>query len=1122
MSMKRSFTGEHWRFSKRPRRTFPRENTFVRMKCKSLEAGGGKASAAASAASIADSGPVQNEHMGAEPSTNFEVLHSPLKSPIDPKEYRVIRLANGLTALLISYCSRAGDPPPENLSGCVVEEEEDEEDEAEEGEEEEEEDEDEGEDDEEDDESEDDGVDEELEEPRGGFTKEAGNTTKYLAAASLTVGVGSFEDPMEIQGLMHFLEHMVFMGSEKYPKENAFDYYIKKHGGHDNAHTEMEHTTFYFEVEENHFYGGLDRFAQFFINPLMKKEAMTRERKAVHSEFQMALPEDASRVQQLFASFASEGHPMGKFTWGNETTLNVEIPDEELHKKLHDLRLRFYSARNMTLAIQSRHSLDMLQEFVCKIFSEVPDSGIPRPAYTQYEFPFPTEKLHRLYRVIPMKDYHSVEINWALPSLLNYYRTKPLHYISHLIGHEGRGSILSYLKKKVWAVGLYSGNDESGFEHNSTYALMSISVELTDEGFKNVDKVLQVVFQYLAMIREEGPVERIFNEIQQTEKLNFDYAEEQTAIENVENLSENMQLYPPEDYLAGDSLLYEYNPEIIKECLTQLTPQNCNIMLSSKTYENEEMCHLKEKWFGTKYSVEDIPQEWEESWNNLPSNPELHMPSPNHFIPDNFDLLPGECVPDYPEKVCCDEYGELWFKQDVKFKLPRTYCNIYLLTDLLLQSPRNAAMVDLYLNLFRQHIMEDAYPASMAQYSYSVSATERGIVIKTNGFNQKLHQLVDLVLHHMEKFKDYLDEKTFQEIRQQQMKSYHNFILKPGNLRKDMRLSVLQDVHWTAQEKLTEVRAVTSKELMEEIASKVFPTCHYRVLIQGNTDIKQASDLYKMVSDRKQRSGIIKSPFPELRTHKLPSGCNVARAHGFNPADTNSSVINYYQSDPGTGETEVLHEFIQMVMDEPAFDFLRTQEQLGYSVYCTNRNTFGILGLSLTVNTQANKFSVCHVDERIETFLTHFITTVENMSDEEMSTLKETLISMKQTVDITLGEEVARNWNEIVDGEYVFDRRKRQVELIKLITRESTVAQLQKVLSNKDNPSYRKLSVQVVGSTNPENGVPPSLDCFTDYSTNMKLVGPVEGEKDFTEEQFVKDIKDFKLQLKLYPVTKIL
>lgn len=47
------------------------------------------------------------------------------------------------------------------------------------------------------------------------------------AACALCVGVGSYSDPEEIQGLAHFVEHMVFMGSEKYPKENEFDAFIK-------------------------------------------------------------------------------------------------------------------------------------------------------------------------------------------------------------------------------------------------------------------------------------------------------------------------------------------------------------------------------------------------------------------------------------------------------------------------------------------------------------------------------------------------------------------------------------------------------------------------------------------------------------------------------------------------------------------------------------------------------------------------------------------------------------------------------------------------------------------------------------------------------------------------------
>ena len=92
---------------------------------------------------------------------------------------------------------------------------------------------------------------------------------------------------------------MVFMGTTKYPDENAFDVFNRKHGGHDNAHTDCETTVFYFETPRRHFAEGLERFAQFFIAPLMKLGSMQREREAVDSEFQMALPSDYDRVQQV-------------------------------------------------------------------------------------------------------------------------------------------------------------------------------------------------------------------------------------------------------------------------------------------------------------------------------------------------------------------------------------------------------------------------------------------------------------------------------------------------------------------------------------------------------------------------------------------------------------------------------------------------------------------------------------------------------------------------------------------------------------------------------------------------------------------------------------------------------
>lgn len=108
-----------------------------------------------------------------------------------------------------------------------------------------------------------------------------------------------------------------------------------------------------------------------------------------------------------------------------------------------------------------------------------------------------------------------------MPSLLDLYKSKPHQYISWIIGHEGKGSLISYLRKKMWGIDMVSGNSESGFEHSSMYVLMKITVLLTDEGQKHLEKVLDAVFSFLNLLRMEGPQKRIYDEIYKIEENNF-------------------------------------------------------------------------------------------------------------------------------------------------------------------------------------------------------------------------------------------------------------------------------------------------------------------------------------------------------------------------------------------------------------------------------------------------------------------------------------------------------------------------------------------------------------------------------------------------------------------------
>ena len=164
------------------------------------------------------------------------------------------------------------------------------------------------------------------------------------SSAALCVKMGSFSDPENLPGLAHFLEHMVFMGSQKYEDENGFDDFIQRRGGFDNAHTDTEVTCFYFDVQRRSFPEAVDRFSQFFISPLMKKEAMTRERMAVDSEFQQAKPSDSDRKQQLLGYLAKDpNNPMAKFMWGNLESLSPAGKDDaNINKLLHKFKVTLF------------------------------------------------------------------------------------------------------------------------------------------------------------------------------------------------------------------------------------------------------------------------------------------------------------------------------------------------------------------------------------------------------------------------------------------------------------------------------------------------------------------------------------------------------------------------------------------------------------------------------------------------------------------------------------------------------------------------------------------------------------------------------------------------------------
>ena len=141
------------------------------------------------------------------------------------------------------------------------------------------------------------------------------------AAAALDVMVGSGDNPPGRGGLAHFLEHMLFLGTDKYPDAAEYERYITEHGGSRNAYTSFEHTNYFFDINAPHLEEGLDRFAQFFIAPRFDTDYVDREKNAVQAEYQMGLKSDPRRGLDVLQAVMNPEHPYSQFSVGSLETL---------------------------------------------------------------------------------------------------------------------------------------------------------------------------------------------------------------------------------------------------------------------------------------------------------------------------------------------------------------------------------------------------------------------------------------------------------------------------------------------------------------------------------------------------------------------------------------------------------------------------------------------------------------------------------------------------------------------------------------------------------------------------------------------------------------------------------
>uniref|UniRef100_A0AAX7VC14 Insulin-degrading enzyme n=1 Tax=Astatotilapia calliptera TaxID=8154 RepID=A0AAX7VC14_ASTCA len=748
--------------------------------------------------------------------------------------------------------------------------------------------------------------------------------TTDKSSAALDVHIGSLSDPPNISGLAHFCEHMLFLGTEKYPKENEYSQFLSEHAGSSNAFTSREHTNYYFDVSHEHLKGALDRFAQFFLCPLFDESCKDREVNAVDSEYEKNLKNDTWRLFQLEKATGNPKHPFSKFGTGNKMTLETRPFKEgiDIRQELLKFHSTYYSSNLMGLCVLGRESLDELTAMVVKLFGEVENKNVPIPEFPEH--PLQEEHLKKFYKVVPVKDIRKLYVTFPIPDLQKYYKSKPGRYLGHLIGHEGPGSLFSELKSKGWVDTILGGHKEGA----RGFMFFNIKMDLTEEGLLNIEDIIFHMFQYIQKLRSEGPQEWVFNEYKDLKKVAFRFKDKERPRDYTSKIAGLLQHYPLEEVLSAEYFLEDFKPDLIEMVLDKLRPEHVRVIVVSKSFEGQT--DITEEWYGTQYKQEAISEETIKKWANADLNGKFKLPMKNEFIPTNFEIYPLEKdSPSVPTLIKDTAMSKVWFKQDDKFFLPKACLNFEFFSPFAYVDPLHCNMAYLYLELLKDSLNEYAYAAELAGLNYELQNTAYGMHLSVKGYSDKQHILLKKIIEKMATFE--IDEKRFDIIKEAYMRSLNNFRAERPNYHAMYYLHLLMtEVVWTKDELREALDDVTPPRLNIFIP-QLLSRLHIKVLLHGNITKESALGMMQMVEDTLTEHAHTKPLLPSqlirYRQVQVPDGGWYVYQQK-NEVHNDCGIDIYYQIDMQSTHDNMLLELFAQIISEPCYSTLRTKEQL--------------------------------------------------------------------------------------------------------------------------------------------------------------------------------------------------
>lgn len=847
------------------------------------------------------------------------------------------------------------------------------------------------------------------------------------SGAALAVSVGQIDDPADREGMAHFLEHMLFLGTEKYPDVSSYDNFIGTNGGYSNAYTASDHTNYQFEVRHEAFGEALDRFAQFFIAPRFSPEFTAREIFAVHNEAMRHMQNDMRRMMNVSRELYAPGSGESKFSAGNKDTLQGATPEQ-----VRAFYEKHYSSDRMALALSGKASLDDLEKLAREKFAAVPRRNLP----TVERLPvfLPRVSALRLAQIEPVKEQRLLVLEFAVPSVRPQFASRSDQLLSQLLSYPGEGGLVAQLKRDGLA------NSVSGdlWDRTPTYGSVFVQISLTPQGQADYQRVLGSVFAYLQHLRTAPFPQDFYRDRARIAALNETYQNRGEGAELATRLANQALFFPLEVAERAGDVWGAPDEASYRRLLAALVPDNLLVSLMAKGVPTDR----QERIYGTAYSYREETGAAFASLTTPPAGAGFALPSANRFLPGATTLLTER-----PLQLVNEKGLSVFYAPDTEFQRPQASLIYRFVPPRAVGSADSAALLRLFDACLRDHLEAAGSEAELAGLDLSLESTLEGFKLSVTGFGDSPLRFAEYVAEQIRTLQP--TPERYAALKETTLRGLRSYAQTEAYmLARDRRDALTREIHFLASEELARAEAATWADV-QAFAATYFGRGKLEAILHGHVAPEVAVGAARAFAAKLGSAAAEPGELLRRRHVGIAAGetiLDVAPTPG-----VNSAYLSDYLLPPDSPEVRVAAMVMSNFIGDLFYSELRTKQQLGYIVGSGAGGSGRQRFLSFVI--QSSGYAADDLRRRAETFIATLPAQLQAVTDEQWATLlagvraslEEKPKGLKEKADqfFTLAFVQGEDWERRIASLAALDRLTR-ADVVALLARSLDPATAQR------------------------------------------------------------------------------